>query len=207
MATSNVDVAARSCLECRANPISSFEEGTDEAEISKIQYPGFIKSLLTKYPWTFAKNKRALNQEQSAPLNGWTYSHIVPADTLMIWGVYNSAQRGAHPMTGGYEIFGTASGRRIYSDSPTIVIDQTFYCPESAWPDYFDQFAVKAFAHKICRPLTHNTQLTNDLYVEAYGSPSGNGKGGLYGDAMRIDAMQDSNKRITSDPLTEARFS
>ena len=206
MAT-NISVASQALLLLRANTISSFSEASNEAEICNIMYEEHIKQLLSIYPWTFATKKAQLNQDSTDPIGEYTYSHIVPAEALLIWALFTSDDIGANPVND-YDIYGDTTGalRRIYSNHEALYADYTIYIPENNWPPYFAQFAINSFASYIAIPVTGKADLADYYERKAYGSPSANRKGGLFGVAVSTDSKQKRNEYVVSSPLVDARF-
>lgn len=204
MAT-NISTASQALLLIRANTISSFSESSNEAEICNVLYEPHIMGLLSIYPWTFATKKRQLNQDSTAPVNEYSYSHIVPAETKLIWAVFNTDAVNAPPVRD-YDIYGTDSARRIYSNHEELWADYTVYRSESMWPDYFMNFAVNSLASILAIPVTGNADLAKHYDEIAYGPARANRKGGLYGVATSTDSKQKRNEYIVSNPLVEARF-
>lgn len=207
MAT-NVSITTQALLLIGADTISSFADDSNEAEIANVLYEPFIKSLLSSYPWTFATRKRQLNQDTATPTNEYTYSHIIPAEALLLWAVFNDDGIGAVPIKD-YDIYADTTGalRRVYSNHPTLYADYTIYISENNWPPYFEQFAIHALAAHLAMPVTRNAELADYFKKAAYGSLNSNMKGGLFGVAAATDAKQKRNEYIISSPLTEARFS
>lgn len=204
--TSNVSIASQALLLLHANTISSFSDDSNEAEIVNVMYEDHIKGILSTYPWTFATKKRMLTQDTTDPINEYTYSHIVPAEALLIWAVFNSSQVGASPVRD-YDIYGTESARRIFSNYEELYADYTIYANETMWPHYFTQFAIHSLAAHLAIPVTGNAELAQHYERIAYGNPSANRKGGLFGLAAATDSKQKRNEFIVSSPIVEARFS
>lgn len=205
MAT-DVGICSQALLLLRANTISSMSGDSNEAEICNTLYKPFIKSLLTLHPWTFAMKKRQLNQDTTAPAFGYPYSHIVPAEALLVWGVYDTDSDGAAPIVD-FEMFGVEGGRRIYSDYSTLYADYTVYTAESNWPPYFEQFVVNALAAHLAMPVTGSATLMEYYDKIAYGSGNANRKGGMYGVAAITDSKQKKNPQVAHNPFVSARFS
>ena len=205
--TTNIDIASQALLLLRANTIASFSEESNEAEIVNTMYSHHIEHLLSIYPWTFATKKRQLSQDTTDPINEYTYSHIIPAETLLIWAVFNSDQVGCTPVVD-YDIYSDeASARRIFSNYDTLYADYTFYPDETAWPAYFTQFAISSLAAYLAIPVTGNADLATFYNQQAYGTANSNRKGGLFGVAAATDSKQKRNEFIISSPITDARFS
>lgn len=203
---SSIDIASQALILLRANTISSFADDSNEAQIVNVIYTDFITSLLSQYPWTFATKKRLLNQETGTPLNEYSYIHIVPAEALLVWALFDNSNINTSPVRD-YDIYGSASGRRVYSNYSTLYADYTFYADESTWHPTFTDLAISALAARLAMPVTGDLQLADYYRNIAYGSQQGNSKGGLLGLAMSTDSKQKRNEYIFSDPLTNARFS
>lgn len=197
-------VASQALLLLRANAINSFSEEGD-AEIVNTLYEPHIQHLLSIYPWSFATKKRQLSQDSTAPINEYTYSHIVPAELLLLWALFERSDVGANPVTD-YDIYGTDTARRIYSNYSTLYADYVFRADEAIWPPYFEQFAVYSTASILAVPVTGKVELA-DMYDKiAYGTVNSNRKGGLFGVATSMESKQKRNEFIVSSPLVDARF-
>lgn len=206
MANSREDIASQSLGLLRADSVSSFDDGTNEADICSLFYPDWVLDVLTRYPWSFATKKRQINQSATAPVNEYRYSHIVPSETLRIWAVYDSDSVGAVPIKD-YNIVGTEGGRRIESNYSNLWLEYTVYANEADWPGYFVHFAIHAFAALIAKPVTDQDEIHKTMHALAWGNPMENELGGKFGVACRIDAMQKPGEQLQSNPLIEARFS
>jgi hypothetical protein len=204
MAT-DISNASQSMLLLRANTISSFSEDSNEAEVCATMYEQHIKHVLSIYPWTFATKKRQLTRDSVAPIGEYTYSHVIPAEALLIWAVFNSANVGSNPVRD-YDIYSDgSSARRIFSNHETLYADYVIYPDENAWPPYFTEFFINSFASVTAIPVTGNSELAEYYKQKAYGSS--NMKGGLFGVAAAMDSKQKRNEYVVSSPITEARFS
>lgn len=206
MAT-DVSITSQALLLLGADVISSLSDDSNEAEIASVLYEPFVKNLLCIYPWTFATKKRMLNQT-TAPIGEYQYAHILPAECLLLWAIFNNDGIGATPIKD-YDIYSddTGSLRRVYSNQPVLYADYTIYIPENNWPSYFEQFAIHALAAHLAMPVTRSAEIADYFKRMAYGSANANMKGGLFGVAASTDAKQKRNEYILSSPLTEARFS
>ncbi len=204
--TSSVTNASQALLLLRANTIASFSEDSNEAEICNVMYQSHMQHLLSIYPWTFATKKRQLTQDSTAPINEYTYSHIIPAEALLIWALFDTDNVGAPPVND-YDIYGTETARRVFSNYSTLYADYVFYPNEAAWPYYFVEFAVNSLASVLAIPVTGNADLAAYYEEKAYGTRNSNRKGGLFGVAAAMDSKQKRNEYIVSSPITEARFS
>ncbi len=205
MASSDVDIASQALGLLRANTISSFEDGSNEADIAKLYYADFAQDILTRYQWNFALKKRLFNQT-TAPVNEWRYAHIVPAEALRIWALYPSDDIGADPVND-YSINAPNGKRQIHSNQSTIYGEYTVYTDETNWPGYFTHFAIHAFAALIAIPVTDDDNLAAQMHRLAWGTPSEGEKGGKFAVATGIDAQQQPPEEIVTSPFIQARFS
>ena len=80
--------------------------------------------------------------------------------------------------------------------------------PESAWPSWFRELVVVAFAEDLAR-LVMNRRLAEEMHAQAFGTPSENGRGGLFAAALEEDGRAAPQRTLGYDdagPLVEARF-
>ena len=204
--TTDISVASQALLLLRADAIDSFSDGSNEGDILTVMYDPHIQNILSIYPWTFATKKRQLNQDTVTPISEYPYSHIVPSDLLLLWALFNTNSQGAAPVSD-YDIYGTETARRIYSNYSTLYADYIFRASETVWPPYFEQFAVYSLASILAIPVTGNADLADMYDKMAYGGGGSNRKGGLFGVAAAMESKQKRNEYIFSSPLTGARFS
>lgn len=203
MPTTDIDVASQSLGLCRGKPISSFNEGTNEADIADQYYMTFIADIFSRYPWSFALKKRQLSRDATAPENEFTYRYVVPAEVQRIFAVYRSGQVGAKPITEGWD----RVGNFIETNENELWAEYTVYKSESQWPGYFLQYAIHAFATLIAVPYSDDKDLRNDLHVLTYGKDQENERGGKFGVAASTDSQSKPAEQIQTPDLILARFS
>jgi hypothetical protein len=147
-----------------------------------------------------------LSQDSTDPINEYTYSHIVPPEALLIWALFNSDAVGATPVQD-YDIYGTDTARRVFSNYESLYADYTFYPNESQWPHYFVELVIVSFASKIAIPVTGNDAFAKFYEEQANGGASANYKGGLFGIATGTESKQKRNEVIVGSPFVSSRFS
>ncbi len=206
MTTTKFDICSQSLSLLRADTVSSFDDGTNEADICATHYDDFVQDILTRYQWSFCTIKRRLNRDEQTPVNEYSYAYVVPAACLKIWNVFDSSNVGALPIDG-YDIQTLDTGRRILTNSESVYIEYTFYLDEGSWPAYFKHFAVHAFAALIAMPVTDQPDIADRWHQKAWGLPSENEQGGKFAVAKLIDAQQKPPEVIYNSPLAQARFS
>ena len=89
------------------NTISSFSDGTVQANVCSELYPDIRDMLLTMYPWSFTLAKVDLQRSSTSPTNEWTYAYVIPSDaiTKIPRAVFNSSGVGVTPITSGWEVY------------------------------------------------------------------------------------------------------
>lgn len=202
MGTTSIELTSQALSLIRANVISSFTDDSDEAQIADLYYTSFIQDALSRYPWSFATKKKKLNQDSAAPLNEYTYSHIIPAEALVIKQVFDSGQVGAKAVKD-YDM----QQKRIYSDYNEIWVEYTAYVDESNFPAYFTNYAMYALAAHLAIPVTDDETLHDRFHTIAYGTPAEGERGGKFKVAAGIDARQRPPEEIHDNVLIAARFS
>ena len=199
---SKFDICSTALVELGEDTISSFTAKTPPSKICGQIYPQYIKYLLSMRPWKFTKKKVQLARLTTAPLNEWSYAYQMPSDMLMMHGLFNSSSTGILPQTN-YEIFED----QIFTDETIVYIDYQFQPNESSFPAFFTEFAIGAMASKLAMPITDDRGIEELKTVKAFGSPSDNYNGGLFGVCKKLDSMQDPTSAIRADTLLSARFS
>lgn len=186
----------------RANPISSFVDGSNEGEICGIFYDAFIKDIFSRYPWSFAMKKRQLTADATDPVNEWTYRHIIPAECERLWALYESSSVGVRPIKD-FDLL----ERYVQSDYDSLYGEYTYYVSEATWPGYFIQYAVSALAAAIAMPVTDDQELADRWQVVAYGNPQDQEQGGKFSIAANTDMQQKPFDKIQPPDIILARFS
>ena len=194
-----IDIASQALGLCRANPISSFNEGSNEADIISLYYDTFIKDIFTRHTWTFSIFERQLNQDAEFEGGEYKYAYIMPSDCLRVSSVYSDNQGS---ITKDFRI----QGDRILTNNNKCFVKYSRYIDENNWDGAFMQYAIHALASLICLPVTDDESLANLLTVKAYGNPSDGSNGGLFGVAKQIDAQQSPIDLLDVNEIAGARF-
>ena len=77
-----VSICADALILLGASPISSFNDGTDEANSCDRLYPDIRDMALSMYPWSFAYKKVKLARLITTPVSEWAYEYQLPGDPL-----------------------------------------------------------------------------------------------------------------------------
>lgn len=101
--TTAITVVNAALRELGAEPITSFDEGSDIANTCADAYVLIRDEVLRSHPWNFATFQASLSPMQVAPVYGWTYQFAWPEDPhclKVIHTQYNEPHRLATYKTG-----------------------------------------------------------------------------------------------------------
>lgn len=195
---SAVSICSDALILLGAKPISSFNDGTDEANTADRLYPNVRDMTLSMYPWSFAYKKIKLARLLGTPINEWRYMYQMPGDRLAVpRAVFRSESVGARPFKD-WEILGD----KIYTNEEVIVIDYPYQTEEFAMPQYFVQLLKYMMAWHLAYPITE--QETKTQYWQAVAI--GNGRNGFFRQATNIDGQGQPPQVIGDFSLIEARY-
>lgn len=79
-----VDIANQSLVIIGLDPITSFEDGSTEADLVNVLYDPSLETLLQEHPWNFALGRVTLARLAAAPEYGFTYRYQLPSDCLQV---------------------------------------------------------------------------------------------------------------------------
>ena len=185
-----------------ARPISSFNEGTDEANLCDRLYPHVKKSTLQAYPWSFSFKKVQLARTINTPVNEYKYEYQLPSDRL------GTIRRAFTSTSFGAETFNawTVQDDKLLTNEETIVVDYQFLPEESAMPAYFVQLLNYMMAWHLADPVTDQISKTQYWQQIAVGSPGENNRGGYFRTAMVIDGQGNVTQAFEDYSLINVRF-
>lgn len=190
MALTGIQICARALLSIGCEPIASFDDGTAEADVAAMLYPGVRDALLSSYPWSFATGQRALAAAAAEPVADFRYAFPLPDDFLRALSV------GSADAARGRGVSYRIHQRRIHTDAAAVVLTYVFRPDERTFPPFFDQALVSRLAAEFCLPLTENTARA-ELQAKLADAE--------FRRAKSIDAQQQTPNRFEDFTLLEAR--
>jgi hypothetical protein len=129
-ASSPIDVCSRSLILIGAEPITSFDDGNNEALIASNMYEDVARSSLVNCRWRFATNQVVLNRLSDAPTGRYDAAYQLPSGWLMTHAVTVNDS----PIN--YQTY----GNKLFCDEAAaseLVLDYTYRAEEQDWPSYF----------------------------------------------------------------------
>jgi len=202
MAITKYTIANRALLKIRSQTLETFEDETLQSNIVNQIYESFIQNLLECSDWKFATKKQQISKSTSTPINQWSYIYTLPADFLKLIAVWDSSSTYILS-TRDFKLF---EKNTLYSNTDGLWIDYIYRIDESYWPYYFIEFVISALASELAIPISGDSNLAQLYALQAYGSPSENGQGGLFGKASFQDARQNPNPILRLNYFSKSRF-
>src|SRR6056300_1742026 len=141
-----------------ASPLSSFSDGTDEAQVADRLYDDVRDTLLMQYPYSWTLKKVQVARLLDTPINEWKYKYQLPGDRLGLpKAVFPTSAISERPVRD-YEIY--AGG--LYTNLETVYIDYQYRPEPTDFPPYFVRLLKTALAAEFAEPITD--QLTKADY-------------------------------------------
>lgn len=198
----SLTVCSDALLLLGARPITSFNEGTDSANICDRIYPHVKRSTLQAYPWSFTFKKVQLARTTNTPVNQYKYEYVLPSDRL------GAIRRAYTSLSVGVGTFNdwVIQGDKLLTNEEKVVIDYQFLPDESAMPAYFIQLLNYMMAWHIADALTDQLAKTQYWQSVAVGAASENNRGGYFRTAMVIDGQGNTTQAFEDYSLIEARY-
>ena len=185
-----------------ASPLSSFSDGTDEAQVADRLYDDVRDTLLMQYPYSWTLKKVQLAQLLDTPINEWKYKYQLPGDRLGLPKAVFPTSAISERSVRDYEIY--AGG--LYTNLETVYIDYQYRPDPTDFPPYFVRLLKTALAAEFAEPITDQLTKADYYHQKAYGAPSDNMRGGLVRVAINIDGIDKPAQSIQEFPISDIRF-
>lgn len=198
---SALSICSDALLMLGANAISSFNEGTDAANISDRLYPDLKNQSLLVYPWSFSFKKVKLSRLVTTPTTEYRYEYQLPGDRLgPPRAIFTSSSPGQRPSKE-YRIFQD----KLLTDYEEVWIDYQYAVQEFEMPVYFVQLLKYMMAWHLAYPITDQDSKAQYWQGVAVGSPSENGRGGYMRTAIQMDGQGQPTNYIDDFALIAVR--
>lgn len=187
MALSSIALCARALLKTGCRSITSFDEGTAEAEVAGNLYAPLRDAMLSSHPWTFATAQLTLPRLETDPIADYDSAFQLPADYLRVLSAGAGRGRGLD-----YRIH----ERCLHTNASAVVLTYIFRPLESEFPPFFDQALIARLAAEFCIPMTDSTSRSEALLKIADKE---------FKQAKSTDSMQESPRAIEDFSLIGVR--
>ncbi|MQB09670.1 hypothetical protein DXT96_07355 [Agrobacterium sp. ICMP 6402] len=183
-----------------AGSMFSVDDGSELSEQIEATWPMAVDHIFGMHDWSFSKktfkNRRLVNR----PENGWAYAFELPGNRLGP-PLCNLESAGSNPRT--LRNFALEEGL-LFANVP----DTWSQCKVLVDPDYWDppfrSAFIVALGGYLAVPVWQDADLQDQKFTQAFGTPSREGTGGMFGRLMAQDktAAPIGTDFMASDPLT-----
>lgn len=184
-----IDLCSLALIKLGASGISSFDDGTVEAQVASAIYPIVKDSLLSVHPWNFATAQKVIPKLSQRPVADYQNAFQLPPDCLRVLSAGSSGR--GRGLT--YKIH----GRQVLTDFDDVTITYIYRAPEAVYPPFFNLALIARLAAEFCIPLTDSTSRWEGMQKVAE-------------DELRraklCDAQEDTPPGFLEFNLVESRF-
>jgi hypothetical protein len=185
-----------------SEPVSAADEETPTARKAAQIAPTVLGQVYGATSWHFARRTRKLDRLAAVPETGFRYAYALPGDRIgEPVKVLTNPQLPDYPLR-----HFVVEGGELHANVEAVWVTCVLDVEPATWPPLFRAAFVTALAAELAVPQAHDVNLADSLRIQAWGTPSEGGRGGLIGRAMSRDAAQaPSTALLATDPLTAAR--
>ena len=188
MSLSDVELCSAALVKLGAAGISSFEDGTAEAEVAKTLYDIVCDGLLGLHPWSFATAHADLSILPTTPTTDFDYAFELPPDFIKALSAGDEER--------GRGIVYQMVGNELHTNYEEVVLAYVKRADEADFPTYFVSALINRLAAEFCLPLTENSSRSDLLFKMADTELRL---------AKLIDSQQDTPPRVEDFTLIGAR--
>lgn len=157
--TTSIDIVNRALNAMGASPINSLNEGTEIANIMKIEYEPSLIALLANNDWAFALQTMRLNKTTYEPILKYKYSYLITTDVIKIISVFSDNDN----VTFDY----AREADYLFSNYDSLYIKYTAKVEERFFTPSFTEALIYYLATKTVFPITKNTDLVR-MFTQQY---------------------------------------
>lgn len=190
-ANTPIKVCSRALILIGEEGISSFTDGTAQADVANAMYEDVARTALTNSRWRFATRQQVLNRLSSAPTGRFDAAYQLPGDLLML----SAVTVGDHPIkydTYGDKVFCDAS------ENEELIADYIYRADEADWPSFFVIAVEYAMAGVFAVSVARDSGLANMMEQKAQ----------FYMiQARRLDSQQQTSRKLNTSRFIAQRRS
>lgn len=140
-----------------ANPITSFSDGSAEANVATEVYEDLVQEELSLYPWSFSKDQATLNLLAAVPVAEWEYAFQLPPAVLSVLRV--TVNDNNVP----FERFGD---KVFTNEAADVDCTYVYRASENNWAPYFASLVVHKLAALFATSIAERPKLAEALLNE-----------------------------------------
>tara|TARA_R100001510_G_scaffold55811_1_gene60288 strand:- start:13465 stop:14058 length:594 start_codon:yes stop_codon:yes gene_type:complete len=190
-ANSAIDICARALILIGADPITSFDDGNNEALVASNVYEDIARASLTSSRWRFSTNQAILNRLTDPPTGRYDAAYQLPDGWLMTHAVTVNDT----PIE--YQTYGD----KIYANedaNSVVILDYTYRAEETDFPSYFTIALELELARVFAFSLARDAQLANLMAQQAQAAMM---------KARTIDSQQQTTRKLNTSRFIAQRRS
>lgn len=159
MAQTNIDICNRALTLIGAPTITSFDDGSREAEVCEQLYDHTYSALLAETNWNFATEDQQLAQSSTTPTDTtWNYQYLLPSAYVNLVCFYTS---------GGTIIQDyRKQGDHVLCNYNTVFVKFIAKPAENELPAWFERYLVYRLAHDFQEPVMIGGTTQDRLLVQ-----------------------------------------
>ena len=188
MSSPVISICTRALIKIGAKAITSFTDGTAEAQVALHLYDGCRDALLSSYPWRFATAQKKLTRLADEPFADFEHAYLLPLDFLRAI----SAGTGRR----GQGVIYRIHENQLRTNAKEVVLTYIFRTEEENFPPFFTALLIDKLACEFCLPLTESSSRAEYLSKNAEAA---------FQKAKLIDAQQDIPAALSDFPLISVR--
>ena len=171
--------------------ITSFEDGTVEADVCDAMYEDLARACLTNTRWRFATNQSTLTRLATPPTGRFDAAYQLPAGMIML----NAITVNDLPIE--YDIYGDKAYCNAVAND-TVIADYVFRAVEANWPAYFTIAVEFSMAAILAVSVARDAQLASLMEQKA----------NIYMmQARRLDSQQQTTRKLNTSRFIAQRRS
>lgn len=166
MALTETQIANIALRRVGANTITSFNDGSNEAQTVNDLFPLIRDEMLSEHTWRFSKKQVELAQNAIKGLQyGFLYSYALPQDCLYVLNMEDDAAYSVMLTTDPAD--SSKSIKSLVTDEATAKITYRSQVTNTGlWDAYFTSAVVKRLAMELATSLAHSVVLAGELAEE-----------------------------------------
>lgn len=164
-----------------ASPVMSIDDGSDQAGTVAQCWQRCVDHCFSLHDWHDFRKSFRLERAPDRPFNGWAFEHFLPG--VRIGGALKVMQAGSTEPVRDFD----REGASIFSNHDDLWVRLKVYLDPQHWEPGFRAAFTVALAAYLAVPIRSSTDMRDTLMAQAFGTPSREGTGGMFGRLIAQD--------------------
>ena len=186
--STDIQLANMALLELGKDRITSFDDGTEEANWINEIFDEVRQECIGDGPWSFATKRAELALLDSTPEYEYSYEFQLPTDFISLLEI-NEEAPGTYPHR--------VENGKLLIDNSSVEVKYIFDNTDvGAWPPYFKKVFIKWLTYRLAYWARADLNLKRSLWQEYQAEKN---------EGLALDGKQGSHDRFSFDEFTEDR--